>query len=45
VIATTEVQLMILLVDDAPTNIQVLNEVLRDDYRLFLPPAAGLPCV
>ncbi|MGB4599098.1 MAG: diguanylate cyclase [Trichlorobacter sp.] len=34
-IATTEVQLMILLVDDAPTNIQVLNEVLRDDYRLF----------
>lgn len=34
-IATTEGQLMILLVDDAPTNIQVLNEVLKDDYRLF----------
>lgn len=28
-------QLMILLVDDAPTNIQVLNETLKDDYRLF----------
>jgi len=30
-----EGQLMILLVDDAPTNIQVLNETLKDDYRLF----------
>lgn len=28
-------QLMILLVDDAPTNIQMLNETLKDDYRLF----------
>jgi len=28
-------QLVILLVDDAPTNIQVLNETLKDDYRLF----------
>lgn len=26
---------MILLVDDAPTNIQMLNETLKDDYRLF----------
>ena len=27
-------QLTILLVDDAPTNIQVLNDALKDDYRL-----------
>lgn len=33
--ATHESQLMILLVDDAPTNIQILNEALKDDYRLF----------
>lgn len=30
-----EAQLMILLVDDAPTNIQMLHETLKDDYRLF----------
>lgn len=28
-------KLMILLVDDAPTNIQMLNETLRDGYHLF----------
>lgn len=30
-----EAQLMILMVDDAPTNIQMLHETLKDDYRLF----------
>ncbi len=28
-------KLMILLVDDAPTNIQMLNETLKDGYHLF----------
>lgn len=28
-------KLMILLVDDAPTNIQMLNETLREGYHLF----------
>jgi len=28
-------RLMILLVDDAPTNIQILNETLKDEYQLF----------
>lgn len=28
-------RLMILLVDDAPANIQMLNETLKDEYKLF----------
>ncbi|RQW78145.1 MAG: diguanylate cyclase [Geobacter sp.] len=34
-VAGTEVRHKILIIDDTPTNIQILNEILRDTYDIF----------